>query len=61
MSDFTCPSCTAKIQNARGTGCPACGFGKPHAHNNEDRKPPDQKPTVEAPPGFTGKLITEVL
>jgi len=59
MSDFTCPKCTAKIQNARGVGCPACGFGRPHTH--EQRQQPDQKPTVEAPPGYTGKLITEVL
>lgn len=59
MSDFTCPKCTAKIQNARSVGCPACGFGKPHTH--EDRPVPSQKPTVEAPPGFKGGLLTEDL
>jgi ribosomal protein L37E len=62
MSDFTCPKCTAKVQNTRSVGCPACGFGRPHHHSsNEQVRHPDQKPAVEAPPGFTGKLLTEEL
>jgi ribosomal protein L37E len=58
MSDFTCPKCTAKVQNQRSVGCPACGFGKPHTH--EQRQQPEGKPKVEAPPGFNGDYLTEV-
>jgi ribosomal protein L37E len=57
--DFSCPKCTAKVKNAQSVGCPACGFGKPHTH--EERRQPVQKPVVETPPGYSGGLLTEDL
>lgn len=57
--NFTCPKCTANVQNAQQVGCPACGFGKAD-HRHEQRPLPAQKPTVEAPPGFNGDYLTEV-
>ena len=61
MSDFACPKCRANVTNAQSVGCPACGFGKAHDHRHEEKAQPAQKPTVEAPPGFNGNYLTEVI
>ena len=64
MSEFNCPKCTAKVRAQPGeVGCPACGFGRAHTHKpptREDRPRPREPQQVEAPPGYTGKYLTEV-
>lgn len=35
-SKFVCPSCKAQVQKEASAkpGCPCCGFGKPHSHED---------------------------
>ena len=59
MSEFTCTKCTTKVKASPGEiGCPACGHGRPHTH--EQIETPKTKPQIEAPPGFKGDYLTEV-
>lgn len=59
MSEFNCPKCTTKVNaGPQEVGCPACGFGRPHTH--EQIETPKTKPQVEAPAGMTGEYLTEV-
>lgn len=58
MAEFTCPKCNAHNRPAPGQiGCLACGFGRPHEHKELPRQPKQ----VEAPPGYKGKYLTEIL
>jgi uncharacterized Zn finger protein (UPF0148 family) len=63
MSEFTCTKCTTKVKTSPGeVGCPACGFGRPHVHEapaREERARPSEPQQVEAPPGYSGKYLTE--
>jgi len=60
MSQFNCPKCRATVTSQPSeVGCPACGFGRPHTH--EQRPLPKEPQQVEAPPGYKGKYLTEVL
>ncbi len=64
MSEFNCPKCTAKVRATPGSvGCPACGFGRPHVHEappaQEQAPRPSEPQQVEAPPGYSGKYLTE--
>jgi len=60
MSDFNCPKCTAKVHaRPNEVGCPACGFNRPHTH--EQAPLPREPQQVEAPPGYRGKYLTEDL
>ena len=59
MSEFNCPKCTVKVNAGPGEiGCPACGFNRPHTH--EQVETPKTKQQVEAPPGMSGEYLTEV-
>lgn len=59
MSEFNCQKCSTRVQSGPGeVGCPACGHGRRHTH--EQIETPKAKQQVEAPPGMTGDYLTEV-